>query len=78
MAATDFSKPDPDLTASIGEPAPCFLCGAAVGGIGVYWHGSSGGDPRVIFLHGACAKNLGCHLISDAMDARMMQRQHTG
>ena len=67
MSAYDLSYPDPTRDAIIGKPDRCFLCGAAVNGIVVYWHGMAG---RVVFLHPGCARELGCHLISDAVLAK--------
>lgn len=69
MAAHDFSSPDPYLGHFIGETETCFLCGASVCGVDVYWRGH---DERTLFLHAACAKDFGCHLISDAVDAKKM------
>ena len=74
MAAHDFSVPDPNLARFIGEPQPCFLCGEDIPlGMTVYWHGM--GRRAVLWLHPACAQELGCHLISDALRAK---RVHDG
>jgi hypothetical protein len=72
MSAYDLSYPDPTRDMMIGKPDRCFLCGAAVNGIVVYWSGMAG---RVVFLHPACAKSLGCHLISDSVRAKQMNSQ---
>ena len=68
MSMYDLYQPDPDRDAMIGKPDRCFLCGASVSGIVVYWSGVG----RVLWLHPECAKGIGCHLISDAVQAKRM------
>ena len=73
MSAYDLSRPDPALAAFIGEPDQCFLCGAGLNGIIVYWSGM--GVERPLFLHPQCAQSLGCHLISDSVRAKQMHNR---
>lgn len=46
-----------------GEPGECFMCGNEMTDMLVFWHSHLG----TIWLHPKCARDLGCHLISDAV-----------
>ena len=62
MTAFDFSCDEAGtITAVIGEPDACFLCGGPIDGWAVYWIGA----PGTLFLHQHCARKLGSYLIAD-------------
>src|SRR5690242_916110 len=70
MATSNSAEPDENLYHVLGaRPDRCFTCGDRIRrGPFAYWHGMGG---RTIFLHLLCAKELGCHLIRDAVNAEL-------
>lgn len=64
MAVHDFTNDVQTnaLVDFIGSPSECFLCAKPLDGRIVYWRGT-----HTLFLHLDCARELGCHLIGDAI-----------
>lgn len=55
----------------LGERTPesCFLCGKPLAGLTTYWHGA---DGQNLALHPDCGERLGCRIIRDSLNAKLL------